>query len=104
MSHFDSSFCLDKVKKKLMDKPQIIAHVHHPVPYTIYDCKWVPRSAKLITMGSHPRGTGALELHEISKGALKLILKVCMEIWVLCSLPGSADSICLLIDINFLMN
>lgn len=58
-----------------MDKPQIIAHVHHPVSYTIYDCKWVPRSAKLITLGSYPRGTGALELHEVSKGELKLIQK-----------------------------
>lgn len=66
-----------------MDKPQIIAHVHHPVSYTIYDCKWVPRSAKLISLGSYPRGTGALELHEISKGELKLIQKVCLGILVI---------------------
>ncbi|XP_076809462.1 dynein axonemal assembly factor 10-like [Clavelina lepadiformis] len=49
-----------------MEKPQIISHMEKSVNYTLYDCKWIPRSAKFVTIGSHPRGTGALHVYEIS--------------------------------------
>ncbi|ESO03705.1 hypothetical protein HELRODRAFT_185629 [Helobdella robusta] len=58
-----------------MDKPQIIAHVQHSLNYTLYDCKWIPRSAKFVVLGSHPRGTGALEIFELSQGEVKLMKK-----------------------------
>jgi len=56
-----------------MDKPQIIVHIEKSLNYTVYDCKWIPRSAKLVTIGSHPRGTGALNVFELNNRELQLI-------------------------------
>ena len=49
-------------------KPQIIAHVEKSVDYTLYDAKWIPRSARFIVFGSRARGTGAMQVYEMSSG------------------------------------
>ena len=36
----------------------------------------MPSSAKIVVLGSHPRDTGALQVYELSKGQLNLILEV----------------------------
>ena len=36
----------------------------------------MPCSAKIVVLGSHPRDTGALQLYELSKGQLNLVLEV----------------------------
>lgn len=59
-----------------LDKPQIIAHIEKSVNYTLFDVKWLPCSAKLVVLGSHPKDTGALQLYEVSKGELKQVLEV----------------------------
>ncbi|XP_041352610.1 WD repeat-containing protein 92-like [Gigantopelta aegis] len=56
-----------------MDKPQIIAHVQKPLTYTLFDAKWIPCSAKFVVLGSYPKGTGALQVYEVSHGDVKLI-------------------------------
>ena len=58
------------------EKPQIIVHIHKSLDYTVYDTKWIPSSAKFAVLGSRPRGTGALQIYEISKGELKLVKEV----------------------------
>lgn len=58
-----------------LDKPQIIAHIEKSVNYTLFDVKWLPCSAKLVVLGSHPKDTGALQLYEVSKGELKQVLE-----------------------------
>uniref|UniRef100_A0A1I8F8X9 WD_REPEATS_REGION domain-containing protein n=1 Tax=Macrostomum lignano TaxID=282301 RepID=A0A1I8F8X9_9PLAT len=50
-----------------MEKPQIIAHVQKSLNYTLYDCKWLPGTARFAVVGSHPRGTGALQMYEIAQ-------------------------------------
>ena len=60
-----------------MDKPQIIAHVQKSLNYTLFDCKWIPSSAKFVVLGNHPRGTGALQVYEVSQGDAKLVTEVC---------------------------
>ena len=55
-----------------LEKPQIIVHLHKDVNYTLYDAKWIPSSAKFVNIGSHPRGTGALQVFEVSAGGLEL--------------------------------
>ena len=55
-----------------LEKPQIIVHLQKDVNYTLYDAKWIPCSAKFVAMGSHPRGTGALQVYEVSSGGLEL--------------------------------
>lgn len=59
-----------------LEKPQIIAHIEKSVNYTLFDAKWLPSSAKIVVLGSHPRDTGALQLYEISKGKLNPVLEV----------------------------
>ena len=50
-------------------KPQIIAHVEKSLDFTLYDAKWIPRSARFIVLGSRPRGTGTLQIYELTSGA-----------------------------------
>lgn len=59
-----------------MEKPQIIVYIEHSLNYSAFDVKWIPRSAKLVTIGSHPKGTGALQVFEMSEGTLKLLHNV----------------------------
>jgi len=59
-----------------MDKPQIIAHVQKSMNYTLFDCRWVPCSAKFVVLGNHARGTGALQIYEMSHGDISLVHEV----------------------------
>lgn len=59
-----------------LEKPQIITHITKTLPYTPYDCKWVPCSARFIVLGQHPRGTGALQVYELSEGEAKVVQQV----------------------------
>jgi len=54
-----------------MDKPQIITHVYKSLNYTLFDAKFVPRSARFVVLGSHPKGTGAFQIYEITHDELK---------------------------------
>ncbi|XP_042901354.1 dynein axonemal assembly factor 10 [Parasteatoda tepidariorum] len=56
-----------------MDKPQIILHANVPVNHTIFDTKWIPISTKFIALGTHPNGTGSLQIYEISSGKVQLV-------------------------------
>lgn len=56
-----------------MDKPQIILHVQKSLNYTIFDAKWIPCSAKFVALGNYARGTGALQIYEVSHGDLNLV-------------------------------
>lgn len=60
-----------------LSKPQIITHIEKSLNYTVFDVKWLPSSAKIVSLGSHPRDTGALQVYEVSKGELKLVKEVC---------------------------
>lgn len=59
-----------------MDKPQIIAHVQKSLNYTLFDCKWIPSSAKFVILGNHARGTGAMQIYEVTHGDVELIKDV----------------------------
>jgi hypothetical protein len=59
-----------------MEKPQIILHSQKSVNYTVFDVKWIPTSAKFISLGNHARGTGALDIFEITHGDISLISQV----------------------------
>ena len=59
-----------------LEKPQVISHSEKSLNYTVFGVKWMPSSAKIVVLGSHPRDTGALQLYELNKGQLNLILEV----------------------------
>lgn len=56
-----------------MDKPKIIEHVHKPLDFTLFDARWIPCSAKFVVLGNYARGTGALQIYEVSKGSVNLM-------------------------------
>ncbi|PSN44725.1 WD repeat-containing protein 92 [Blattella germanica] len=56
-----------------MDKPQIICHVEKSLGFSLFECRWIPCSAKFIVLGSKPRGTGVIHVYEISEGDVKLV-------------------------------
>lgn len=66
-----------------MDKPQIILHVQKSLNYTIFDAKWIPCSAKFVALGNYARGTGALQIYEVSHGDLNLVKEVFYKLWKL---------------------
>nr|CAD7260542.1 unnamed protein product [Timema shepardi] len=56
-----------------MEKPQLICHAEKSTNFSVYDARWIPCSAKFVVLGSKPRGTGAIQLYEISEGDVKLL-------------------------------
>ena len=64
------------IAMEALEKAQIITHVEKSVTYTVFGVKWLPSSAKVVVLGSHPKDTGALQVYELSKGELKLVLEV----------------------------
>ena len=61
-----------------MDKPQIIAHVEKPMNFTLFDCKWIPCSAKFVVLGNHARGTGVMQVWEVSNGDVSCVSEASM--------------------------
>ncbi|XP_015274569.1 PREDICTED: WD repeat-containing protein 92-like, partial [Gekko japonicus] len=59
-----------------LEKPQVIAHAQQGLSYTAFECKWVPCSARLLCLGSFPRGTGVIELYELQGGRLRLLRQI----------------------------
>lgn len=55
------------------EKPQIICHIEKSVNYSLFDAKWIPCSAKFVVMGSQPRGSGIIQIYEVSSGELNLV-------------------------------
>ena len=46
----------------MMNKPQFIVHLEKSLCYTPFDVKWIPKSAKVIVLGSNPNATGFIEV------------------------------------------
>ena len=60
-----------------MSSAQILVHIEKPVNYTLFEVKWIPFSSQIVTLGSHPRGTGVMQIYDMSKGQLNLLKEVC---------------------------
>ncbi|CAL8258789.1 unnamed protein product [Lota lota] len=58
------------------EKPQIISHIQKSLNYTIFDCKWIPCSAKFVCLGNLARGTGVMQIYEVHQGELQLIREI----------------------------
>ncbi|GMH42793.1 hypothetical protein BSKO_10712 [Bryopsis sp. KO-2023] len=57
-------------------KPQILEHLSKSLTVTIYDCKWIPSSARFVALGSYPKTTGCLQVYELQGSDLKLLKEV----------------------------
>jgi len=45
-----------------------IEHVNKTLNYTPSDVKWIPMSPRFVTTGTHPKGTGAIQVWEMVPG------------------------------------
>ena len=46
-------------------KPQIICHAEHSTDMTLFDCRWVPSSARFVVAGTALSGTGILRVYQV---------------------------------------
>lgn len=65
-----------------MDKPQIILHAQKSLNFTLFDAKWIPSSAKFVIIGNQPKGSGTIQIYEVSHGDVELK----KEVTSLCSI------------------
>lgn len=59
-----------------LDKPQIICLAEKSLDFQLFDCKWVPCSAKFVVIGMKPRGTGSIHIYEITDAQPELVKTV----------------------------
>ncbi|KAG5677388.1 hypothetical protein PVAND_007151 [Polypedilum vanderplanki] len=62
-----------------MDKVQQLVHIEKCLNYSIYDVKWIPYSAKLISIGTKTNGKGLIEIYELDSPNVKLINQISCE-------------------------
>lgn len=62
--------------ENLLEKPQIISHVEKSLNYSVYETRWIPCSAKFVVLGSEARGTGVIQIYEISSGNVDVVKQV----------------------------
>jgi WD repeat-containing protein 92 len=59
-----------------MEKTQIICLIEKSLPFSIFDVKWIPCSAKVVVLGTNPRSTGAIQIFELNGSELSLLKEV----------------------------
>eukprot|EP00026_Physarum_polycephalum_P008488 Phypoly_transcript_08576.p1 GENE.Phypoly_transcript_08576~~Phypoly_transcript_08576.p1 ORF type:complete len:354 (+),score=44.01 Phypoly_transcript_08576:43-1104(+) len=52
---------------------QIVTHTHKSIAFTAYDVKWVPESARFVSVGGTARGSGTIKIWELNKTDLNLV-------------------------------
>jgi hypothetical protein len=57
----------------MLDKPQILVHASEDCAYTVFDVLWYPCSAKFVSLGSQPRGTGVVDVFEMNDGVVEKV-------------------------------
>lgn len=62
--------------QNMADKPQLIEFAARSCNYTIFDTKWIPSSARFVSLGAHARNTGALEICELDNGKINVVQTV----------------------------
>ena len=58
------------------EAPQMIEHLSRSINYTPYEVKWLPQTSRFLLCGEYPKATGVIELHQLTKGELKVISKI----------------------------
>lgn len=75
-----------------MDKVQTIVHIEHSLNYSIFDVKWIPISAKFITIGSKTNGKGILQVYELDSPKLSLVKEITLENSLKCCSFGTSSA------------
>lgn len=75
---------------KTIEQPQAIVHIEQAVTFPILDTKWIPRTAKFISMGVRSNGTGALKIFELNEGSLNLVREISQKSGFRCGSFGGS--------------
>ncbi|EAS01252.2 WD domain, G-beta repeat protein (macronuclear) [Tetrahymena thermophila SB210] len=83
-------------KMDTTEAPQIIEHLNKTLTFTPYDVKWIPQTAKFVLCGQHPKATGTIQIHQLTKNELQVTRDIQHPKGIKCStfgacLPNKAD-------------
>ena len=62
-----------------MVQVQTVAHIQHSLNYSVLDVKWIPSTAKFLSVGSKSNGKGILQILELDSPNLELVKEVELE-------------------------
>lgn len=74
-----------------MSKPQIVEYIAESVDYSIFDVKWVPNSAKFVSIGANANGTGTIQVFEMSQNKVVEVAKIDRPKALKCSSFGVSE-------------
>lgn len=74
-----------------MDKVQTLAHIEHSLNYSVFDVKWIPISAKFVSIGSKTNGQGIIQIYELDSPKLNLVKEITLETSLKCCSFGSSS-------------
>ncbi|CAH1163338.1 unnamed protein product [Phaedon cochleariae] len=60
-------------------KPQIICHTQNSVDYAIHDVKWIPCSAKFVSVGGKSNGSGIIQTYTLTKNGIEKVGEFCKK-------------------------
>ncbi|KAJ8928212.1 hypothetical protein NQ314_019276, partial [Rhamnusium bicolor] len=81
---FDWSINLKFVQMETLQKPQIICHNQQSLNYTIHDVKWIPCSAKFVSLGGKSNGAGIIEIYSLTGEGVKKLSEFCKKEYFKC--------------------
>jgi WD40 repeat protein len=55
--------------------PRIIEHIHKSLNWSAYDAKWVPNSARFVSIGYYSRGSGAIQIYTLKQGKIEMTVE-----------------------------
>ncbi len=73
-----------------LDKPQIHQILSLSLKHSPYDVKWLPCSSKLVTIGQTSRGTGLLQLLQLSEKTIEISNEIEIPVSMKCCTFGAS--------------
>ncbi|XP_060534618.1 dynein axonemal assembly factor 10 isoform X2 [Cylas formicarius] len=62
-----------------LTKPQIICHDQKSLNYSIHDVKWIPCSAKFVSIGGKSNGAGIIEIYRLTGDGIEKVDEFCKK-------------------------
>jgi hypothetical protein len=69
------NFSRKQSTKVVAPRQQILEHAKVSLDWTPHDCKWIPHSARLVSVGATARNTGMLAIYNLTGGKAELAWK-----------------------------
>lgn len=70
-----------------MGNPLVFTHIEQLENFTIFDTKWIPKTAKFIVIGGRSNNTGVIKVHELNSGNIDLVRELNKKSTLKCGAP-----------------